>query len=112
MRTLIKLRFGISTMLTALLLFTPIITQAADDEDFAALRAQMLALSERLDRLEAENRELSATNAELVKGSQETAVTVAAVSEKTDAVAAEVEEQAAKSSWTDTIRWKGDFLSL
>ena len=109
MRTLIKLRFGISTMLTALLLFTPIITQAADDEDFAALRAQMLALSERLDRLEAENRELSATNAELVKGSQETAVTVAAVSEKTDAVAAEVEEQAAKSSWTDTIRWKGDF---
>ena len=104
-----KLRFGIGTMLAALLFCTPIITQAAGDEDFAALRAQMMALSERLDRLEAENRELSAANAELVKGSQETAVTVAAVSEKTDAVVAEVEEQAAKSSWTDSIRWKGDF---
>jgi hypothetical protein len=85
------------------------IAQAASDEDFAALRAQMMALSERLDRLEAENKALTQANAELAKSSQETAVSVAEVSEKTNAVAAVVEEQAAKSSWTDTIRWKGDF---
>jgi len=69
----------------------------------------MMALSERLDRLEAENKALTAANAELKQSGQQTAATVAAVSEKTDAVVAEVEEQSAKSSWTDTIRWKGDF---
>lgn len=98
-----------TTALCALLLLSPVVTQAASDEDLAEMRAQMTALAERLDRLEAENRELTAANAKLVKGSEETAVTVAAVSEKTDAVAAEVEEQAAKKSWTDTMRWKGDF---
>lgn len=97
------------TTLCTLLLLSPIVAQAATDEDFAAMRAQMKALSERLDRLEAENRELSAANAELLKSNQETVVTVAEVNEKTNAVIAEVEEQAAKSSWTDTIRWKGDF---
>jgi len=86
-----------------------VLAQAANDEEIAAMRAQMMALSERLDRLEAENRELTAANAELAKSQQETAVTVATVSDKTDAVAAEVEEKSAKTSWTDTIRWKGDF---
>jgi hypothetical protein len=76
-----------------------VLAQAASDEEFAALRAQMMALSERLDRLEAENRELTTANAELVKSSQETAVTVAA----------EVKAKPAKTNWTDTIRWKGDF---
>jgi hypothetical protein len=92
-----------------LLLLSPVLAQAAADEDFAAMRAQMMALSERLDRLEAENRALTAANAELVKSAQETAVTVAVVSEKTDAVAAEVKEQAAETSWTDNLHWKGDF---
>lgn len=109
MRTPKNMRLGISTMLVALLLSTPVITQAASDEDFAAMREQMMALSERLDRLEAENRALTAANAELARNSQETAVTVAAVSEKTDAVAAEVEEQTAKSGWADKMYWKGDF---
>lgn len=103
------IRYRMTTALCALLLLSPVVTQAASDEDLAEMRAQMTALAERLDRLEAENRELTAANAKLVKGSEETAVTVAAVSEKTDAVAAEVEEQAAKKSWTDTMRWKGDF---
>jgi hypothetical protein len=67
------------------------------------------AMSERLDRLEAENLALASANEELAKTSQQTAVTVAAVSEKTDAVAAEVEEQAAATSWTDKMYWKGDF---
>ncbi len=104
-----KIRYRITITLMTFLLLSPVLSQAATDEDFAAMRAQMMALSERLDRLEAENKALTAANAELTKNSQETAATVAAVSEKTDAVVAEVEEQAAKSSWTDTIRWKGDF---
>jgi len=104
-----KIRYRITITLMTFLLLSPVLSQAATDEDFAAMRAQMMALSERLDRLEAENKALAAANAELTKNSQETAATMAAVSEKTDAVVAEVEEQAAKSSWTDTIRWKGDF---
>jgi len=104
-----QIRYRVTTTICTLLLLSPVVTQAATDEDFAAMRAQMMALSERLDRLEAENRELTKANAELVKSSQETAVTVAAVSEKTDAVAAEVEEQATKTSWTDKMYWKGDF---
>jgi len=104
-----KFKTRVLVILSTLFLLSPVLAQAATDEDFDALRAQMMALSERLDRLEAENRELSAANAELQKSSQQTAVTVAAVSEKTDAVAAEVKEGAAKSSWTDTLRWKGDF---
>ena len=102
-------RYRVITTLCTLLLLSPVAAQAATEEDFAAMRAQMQALSERLDRLEAENKALTAANAELTKNSQETAATMAAVSEKTDAVVAEVEEQAAKSNWTDTIRWKGDF---
>ena len=104
-----KIRYRITTTLCTLLLLSPVAAQAATDEDLAAMREQLMALSERLDRLEAENHELTETNAELVKNSQETAVTVAAVSEKADAVAADVEERAAKTSWTETIRWKGDF---
>ena len=104
-----KIRYRVITTLCTLLLLSPVAAQAATEEDFAAMRAQMQALSERLDRLEAENKALTAANAELTKNTQETAASVAAVSEKTDAVVAEVEEQAAKSSWTDTIRWKGDF---
>jgi hypothetical protein len=104
-----KTRYRITTAVCTLLLLSPVVSQAASDEDFAAMRAQMMAMSERLDRLEAENRALTAANSELTKNNEATAVTVAAVSEKTDAVAAEVEERAAKTSWTDTIRWKGDF---
>jgi len=103
----IPIRLGV--IFFTLLMLSPVVAQAASDEELAALRAQMQALSERLDRLEAENRQLTAANAELMKSSQETAVTVAAVSEKTDAVAAEVKEQSEASSWADRIHWKGDF---
>jgi len=89
----------IKVTLFTLVLLSPVLAQAASDEEFAALRAQMMALSERLDRLEAENRELTTANAELAKSSQETAVTVAA----------EVKEKPAKTNWTDTIHWNGDF---
>ena len=99
----------ITTLICTLMLALPVASQAASDEDLATMRAQLQALSERLDRLEAENRALTNSNAELVKNTQQTAVTVAEVSDKTDAVATEVKEQVAKTDWTDTIRWKGDF---
>ena len=104
-----EFQIGITACLCTLLLISPMAAQAASDEDIAALRAQMLVLSDRLDRLEAENKSLSASNEALRKADQETAVAVTAVSEKTDTVAAEVLEQANKTDWTDSIRWKGDF---
>ena len=99
----------VATTLLVLLLVSPVASQAATDEDLAAMRAQLMALSQRLDKLEAENRALSSANAELVKANQDKTATVAAISDKTDALAAEVNKQAEKSSWTDTIRWQGDF---
>ena len=97
------------TALCTFLLLAPVASQAASDDELAAMRAQLLALSERLDRLEAENRALTAANAEMAKTTQQNAVAVAEVSEKTEAMATEALEQAAKSSWTDTLRWQGDF---
>lgn len=97
------------TVLCTFLLLLPVTSQAASDDELAAMRAQLLALSERLDRLEAENRALSAANAEMAKTTQQNAVAVAEVSEKTEAMATEAQEMAAKSSWTDTLRWQGDF---
>lgn len=104
-----KIRYRVITTLCTLILLSPVAAQAATDEDFAAMRAQMQALSERLDRLEAENKALTAANAELTKNTQETAASVAVVSEKTDAVVADVEERAAKTSWAEKLKWKGDF---
>ncbi len=104
-----KFRNHSAIVLCILLLTMPVVSQAASDEDFAAMRAQMQALAERLDRLEAENRELSAANEALMKNSQQTAASVAAVSEKTDAVAQQLEDTGSKSSWTDKMYWKGDF---
>lgn len=109
MLTVKKIRTRMTVAVLTLLLVSPVVTQAASDEDFAAMRAQMKALAERLDRLEAENRELTAANAELQKKNLETATTVAAVSDKTDQVATELDKQTATSKWTDTLRWKGDF---
>jgi len=103
------MQYRFMTTLCTLFLLSPVLAQAASDEDLAAMRDQMMALSERLDRLEAENRALTAANAELVKTNQETIVAVTAVSEKTDAVAVVVEKQAAETSWADKIHWKGDF---
>ena len=104
-----KIPYLVLTMICTFTLLMPLVSQAASDDELAAMRAQLQAMSERLDRLEAENRALASTNEELAKTSQQTAVSVAAVSEKTDAVAADIMEQAAETSWTDTIRWKGDF---
>ena len=107
--TINKFRHHGAIVLSILLLTMPVISQAATDEDFAAMRAQMQALAERLDRLEAENRELTAANEALKQNSQQTAASVAAVSEKTDAVAQQLEDTGSKSSWADKLYWKGDF---
>ena len=44
----------IKTLLCTFLLALPIASQAASDDDLSALRAQFQAMSERLDRLEAD----------------------------------------------------------
>lgn len=88
------------TFILTLLLALPAVSQAASDEDLAALRAQIKALSQRLDQLEAENQKLAASNSDLKRSSEATAKTVADISAKTESAAA---------SWTDKIKWKGDF---
>jgi len=87
----------------------PLVSQAATDEAFAAMRAQLAAMAERLDRLEAENHALADANRELTKTSQQTAARLAVVSEKTDTVVANAERQPTTNSWTEKINWKGDF---
>jgi len=67
-------RVGTTIVACTLLLLSPLVTLAASDEDMAAIRAQLLALTKRLDRLEAENRELAATNTEMVKSNQKTTI--------------------------------------
>lgn len=104
-----KFQYLVVTTIAALVLILPVISEAASDEELAAMRTQIELLIERLDRLEAENRALASANAEITKSNQETVANVVAVSEKTDSIAAVVNEQAAKTSWTDTLRWKGDF---
>ena len=86
-------RTRVTTVLCTLLLLLPVVTQAASNDEISVMRAQLMALSDRLDRLEAENRELAAANVELAKSQQNTAATVVAVSEKTDAVATEIKDQ-------------------
>jgi len=104
-----KFQVGLVTGFCSLLLLLPIITQASSDDELSSLRAQLLALSQRLDRLEAENRALAATNEELASDNKENLVAVKTVSKKTETVAAEVQKQNTKTDWTDTIHWKGDF---
>ncbi len=98
-----------STLVCFFLLVSPIALQAASDEELAAMRAQILALSERLDRLEADNHELAATNAELLKANQETSTELVETNEKTAVTAIEVKTQTAETNWTDKIYWQGDF---
>jgi hypothetical protein len=99
----------ITTLICTFVLALPVASQAASDDDMAVMRAQLQALSERLDRLEAENQALTAANAEMARTNQDTALAVTKVSEQTEAVAVEVQKQETGSSWTDRMYWKGDF---
>lgn len=107
--TINKFRNHGAIILCTLLLTMPVVSQAASDEELATMRAQLQALSARLDRLEAENRELTAANEALMKSNRQTEASVAAVSEKTDAVAQQINDAGSKSSWADKLSWKGDF---
>lgn len=89
-----------TALFCTLLLALPAVSKAASDEDVAALRAQLQALSQRLDQLEAENHKLAASNSDLKRNSEETAKTVADISAKAGSGAAD---------WTNNIKWKGDF---
>ncbi len=104
-----KAPFGMIITLCALLLLPPVVTHAASDEELTAVREQLLALSQRLDRLEAENHALTTANAKLEKHNQETAVAVTAVNEKTDAITNKLQQQVTPPDWTDRLHWKGDF---
>ena len=77
----------------SLLLALPIAAQAASDEELAILRAQIQALSERLDQLEAENRALSSVNSRVAA----------------EPVPAQLPAQAEDTDWTDSLHWQGDF---
>jgi hypothetical protein len=71
---------------------------SVSEAEFAELKAQFAAMAQRLSALEAENnqlRELSNnTVSELEVAREDLAV---------------VQKQSEKSSWTETIKWKGDF---
>lgn len=107
MKPTIPTRFLIPILMMACLA-TPAYADA-DEQEIRLLREQIMALSERLDQLEAANRDLKSTNASLAETSRENAAAVAAVSEKTDAAMAGWEDQVASVSWADSLRWKGDF---
>jgi hypothetical protein len=95
--------------LVVLTLLSPYVSAETNELEIEALRAQLYAISQRLDALEKSNQELSKANILLQESSQQTAASIADVRDKTAAVAEQVTEKAAVSSWTERIRWKGDF---
>jgi len=84
--------------MTSLIFSSPMAFGAVSDEDFAALRADLVALTQRLDALAAEN-------AQLKEQAGQTAAVAQATSEKLVAV----EEASAGTSWSDRISIDGDF---
>jgi hypothetical protein len=74
------------------------VSAGVSDAEFAELKAQFASMAQRLNTLEAENnqlRELSnSTVSELEVAQEDLAV---------------VKQQNEKSSWTETLKWKGDF---
>jgi hypothetical protein len=87
-----------ASLAVSLMAVSPIAMGAVSDEDFAALRADLAALTQRLD-------ELAAENAQLREQSGQTAAVAQEASEKIAAV----EEASADPSWTDRISIDGDF---
>jgi cell division protein FtsB len=82
---------------------------AASDPEIQALREQLMALSQRLDALEQSNQELRAENAQLQSERTADSAAIADLAETTQAVSEQLEESSAETSWTDSIRLKGDF---
>jgi Ni/Co efflux regulator RcnB len=80
---------------------SPMAFAAVSDEDIEQLREQLAAVSERLEKLAAEN-------ADLRRAQDQTATAVADVQTSVSQVQ-EMEVSAAKESWSDRIRLDGDF---
>lgn len=81
----------IPTLFVALLTVVPSASASVTDDEFAQLKADLMALMARVETLEAENKALRATAEK--------------VSAKTEAL----DKAGKKSSWADRIAWKGDF---
>jgi len=99
--------------LSALLFCSQALAQSSEDE-IKALRTQVELLTERLDRLEQQNRELSQSlqqaQVPATASAEAIATTETQLDQKIDqAVAEEVDERMAAVSWAERIRWKGDF---
>ena len=86
----------LSLMVATSIVITPAAFAAVSDEDFAALRAQLAAVSSRLDQLETENAELRAAQTQADTEISQVKTTVAEI-------------PAATSSWADRIKLDGDF---
>jgi hypothetical protein len=100
------------TFIAALLVATagtPIALADTVEDEIRLLREQILALSERLDELAGTNEELRMTNARLVEATEQNEAMATAAAATAETAIAQSEEQAAASSWTDTLRWTGDF---
>lgn len=78
---------------------------AVSDAEFAELKAQMAAMAQRLNTLEAENnqlRESTTSSVEQLEGAREELVVAR------DDLAL-VKKQNEETSWAERIKWKGDF---
>lgn len=109
-------------LVITVLISAPDQARAATDEEIEAMRLQLNALSQRLDKLEAENRSLAAANAELTQSQHAANTQLAELSSRqttaadgTDANRQLATEQTSatsasqESNWSDRIRWQGDF---
>ena len=95
--------FGLSLILSS----TPVFAQVSEDE-IQLLRQQIELLTNRLDALEKQNKQLAQSVEQ--SETQSVAKTEEMVDAKVDtAVAEQVDEKMAAVSWAERIRWKGDF---
>lgn len=98
----------LNLLICLLLIALPVTASAeAPDAEISALRAELLALAERLDALEASNLALREENEQLARASEGNSQAVAAVSRQADSIEERV--SSTSSSWADRIRLKGDF---
>jgi len=85
-------------LFAGLVLASPIAMGAVSDEEFAQLRADLAALSQRFEALAAENAELKRDNQQTAQVAEQAQQDVAAVRESTGG-----------ESWADRIKLQGDF---
>jgi len=100
----------------SILLFSSHATAQVSEDEIKALRAQIELLTQRLDDLESQNRQMSQSLQEAQAQAAQPAVAAeskespAALEEQIDqAVAQQIDERMAAVSWAERMRWKGDF---